>query len=146
MLYQLIYMSHATGEVNTEVLDSILGTSRRNNQEKSITGLLLYRNGRYFQVLEGNLDEVIATFERIDADDRHEGVRVLLRSDIDERLFPHWSMASIDTPASFAKLEDELEPILAALSEDGNSSGERRALVFKMLRLFRTGGPGDNES
>ena len=50
---QLLYLSNAKPELKQEELDSILRVSRANNPSQDITGLLVFANGVFIQVLEG---------------------------------------------------------------------------------------------
>ncbi len=71
----------------------ILAASRRNNARDGITGGLLFSQGCFAQVLEGPLDALERTFERIQCDERHSDVTVLQSGPITARDFPDWSMA-----------------------------------------------------
>lgn len=91
-LYSLVYTSVATREVDDDELAALLETSRRTNEAAEITGMLLYRRGRFIQFLEGREDDVRALMDRIRADGRHTGVRVLLSGREPRRQFAEWSM------------------------------------------------------
>jgi hypothetical protein len=54
VVYQLIYTSSTLPEVDDAVLREIAQVSSYNNQERDITGLLLYHEGSIMQVLEGD--------------------------------------------------------------------------------------------
>jgi len=71
---------------------AILTQSRANNVRLELTGALLYRHGRFIQVLEGPEDAVRARFELIAADPRHHGIFVMNEKQIAERQFPEWTM------------------------------------------------------
>ena len=64
--------------------------------ELSITGLLLYANGSFMQLLEGSKDRIDFLMERIKNDPRHRQVDVLQQGYIAERQFPNWSMAFLN--------------------------------------------------
>lgn len=53
MIYQLMYYSTARREGTDAELRDILELSRLGNSQRGITGLLLYGEGVFFQVLEG---------------------------------------------------------------------------------------------
>jgi hypothetical protein len=55
--------------------------------------MLLYREGRFLQVLEGPHRRVRDRMEVIAADSRHTGVSVLLDEHVEHRQFAAWSMA-----------------------------------------------------
>ena len=78
--------------MNDKDLLNILTTSRENNKTNNITGMLLYDNGSFIQVLEGEDQEVENTFINIQNDDRHDNVLVMQNRDISSREFAYWSM------------------------------------------------------
>jgi Sensors of blue-light using FAD len=88
----LIYMSSATQLMNNDELLELLNTSRKNNSEKNLTGMLLYGEGAFVQVLEGEDDMVESTYEIIKADPRHKNLIQIISGKIDKRIFPDWSM------------------------------------------------------
>jgi hypothetical protein len=91
-LVQLTYVSAAARELGPDDLQAILESSVRRNAAVGITGLLLYSEGGFMQVLEGDAAPVDATMARIVADPRHAGVIVLARRPIGAREFATWSM------------------------------------------------------
>ena len=105
-MIHLIYLSYSTTKLSTDDLDSILETSRSNNQENNITGLLVYYERDFLQILEGEDEVVMATFNRILADPRHRGIIILDQSPIEHRDFEQWSMGfkrmiKTDAPVGF---------------------------------------------
>ncbi len=76
-------------------VDAILAVSRGNNAPVGVGGVLLFNNGCFLQVLEGNYANVSATFERIQRDLRHDKVIVLDAGYPAGRLFTDWSMAFV---------------------------------------------------
>lgn len=115
-LYSLVYSSSATGPVSVAELRELLDVSRRANGRAGITGLLLYRNGRFVQFLEGPEDDVRALYRRISADPRHSGVRLLVDGHPQSRTFQDWSMgyeplapSDEPLPAGFRDSFDDLD-------------------------------------
>lgn len=95
-LVQLVYVSTAKVPFSkTELLD-LLHRSRTRNEALEITGLLLYKEGNFLQVLEGEPPVVEALFSRIQREPRHTGVIQLLSQPIKARDFPDWTMAFHD--------------------------------------------------
>lgn len=110
------YVSTATAPFDDERLADLLTQSRRSNHAHDLTGMLLYRRGRFFQVIEGPQDAVEHLMDAIRRDDRHSDVRILLSERIDERRFTEWTMGyeSIGVPTSpapegFRDTFDDLE-------------------------------------
>jgi hypothetical protein len=91
-MYFMTYVSSATTQFSNDELVDLLDISRRNNELSNITGMLLYKEGNFLQVLEGEKSAVKALFEKVSRDPRHKGVLVLLEGEIDQRDFPDWSM------------------------------------------------------
>ena len=63
---------------------------------RSVTGMLLYRDGRFLQLLEGAEAEVRTLFAAIVADPRHHDLVVLRERHRVLRQFPTWTMAFRD--------------------------------------------------
>ncbi|MDF2991592.1 MAG: hypothetical protein K0S37_2106 [Microbacterium sp.] len=91
-LVSVAYVSSEAEPFDDGRLIELLTQSRRSNHAHDLTGMLLHRRGRFFQVLEGPEDAVDTLLEKIRADGRHRDVRVLLREAIDARRFDEWTM------------------------------------------------------
>ena len=89
---QIIYTSLAEYPYSDAELDELLELSAGFNARMNITGLLLYGEGKFMQVLEGEADIVDALIQRIKADPRHQNVNVLVRGPIRKRDFSEWAM------------------------------------------------------
>lgn len=94
-LYRLAYLSTAEYLLPQEDLDNILAVSRKNNAADDITGLLLYHEGNFFQILEGPEDAVQACYKRILGDPRHKGCITLIAEKTPSRRFGAWDMAYV---------------------------------------------------
>jgi hypothetical protein len=118
LLFRLTYVSRSTFRTEPARLDaevtSILASSRRNNRENGITGALLFNAECFAQTLEGELEHVHATFERIQCDPRHRGTVVLPAGPAAQREFGGWSMAYAgrldDTSVRFTHVGAEPDP------------------------------------
>ena len=110
---QLLYLSNAKPELKQEELDSILRVSRENNPSRDITGLLVFANGVFIQVLEGPRKAVHKLFEIICDDTRHQDVAILGEYTGQERIFAKWSMGFLQSTL------DELTRITGSASMIG---------------------------
>ena len=82
MLSHLVYVSTACEPIGDEELAELLEQTRAQNERQSITGMLLYKDGRFIRLLEGQEDDVQDIFEKIRRDERHYNVQLLwLRKD-----------------------------------------------------------------
>lgn len=91
-MYHLVYVSHAAQAFHEADLLAILNESRVNNKKKEITGMLLYLQERFIQVLEGDEKVVNELYEEIRKDPRHKKVTLILEGNSPHRLFKDWSM------------------------------------------------------
>ena len=98
----LVYTSRAVVPFTADDLHDLLTRSRRNNHAAGLTGMLLYKQRHFLQVLEGEDSVVDGLYERIVADPRHTQAVVLLRETLAERQFAEWSMGfrDLDAPES----------------------------------------------
>jgi hypothetical protein len=95
-LFRIAYISAASKSFDPAELREMLKESDARNKEAGITGMLLYKDGQFMQVLEGPGEAVTTTFSRISKDPRHHDIKVLLQGAVQERRFPAWSMAFRD--------------------------------------------------
>ncbi|MEX0828858.1 MAG: phosphate-starvation-inducible PsiE family protein [Nitrospirales bacterium] len=91
-MIQISYISKATHVISQDDLEEILRTSRENNGRLGITGMLLYGNNTFVQILEGEEKAVNELIEKIKRDPRHADFHVLKKKTIDRREFADWSM------------------------------------------------------
>ncbi|MFD1470449.1 BLUF domain-containing protein [Hymenobacter caeli] len=91
--YQLLYSSQATPPPTETQLQELLHRARDYNARHQITGLLLYSDGRFVQVLEGPEAQLRALYARIQLDPRHAQVLTLGHGPGPRRRFAEFSMA-----------------------------------------------------
>lgn len=85
-------MSSAIRLMTHDNLLDILTVSRRNNTAKQLTGMLLYGEGTFVQVLEGEPEVISQTYNIIEKDPRHRNLIVITSGELEKRNFPDWSM------------------------------------------------------
>lgn len=133
-MYYLVYSSIAASGVSEDDLCDILQTSQLQNADLNITGMLLYCNGKFLQVLEGKKEDVHKVFLKINQDQRHQDISVLLEGLIAARNFKNWSMGfkalDVETAKEFSGYED----IDQFFSQHKVSDKSHPALIF--LSLF----------
>jgi len=104
MTYQIIYSSESATPMQMDDLEDILEQARSSNAARQITGALVYVDGTFLQVLEGEASTVKALMARIVADVRHETVTVLKEAEVAAPTFRDWRMAYVSaTPAQVAQ-------------------------------------------
>jgi len=94
MLSQLIYVSNRKPICTDAEIERILNSCKKNNPSLDITGLLLYSDTKFIQVVEGNSKVIGGLYDKIREDHRHANVMMVSFTPIKERAFPSWHMAS----------------------------------------------------
>ncbi len=93
MLYQIVYSSKATRPMKSTDLEQILVDARTGNDARNVTGALVYVDGVFLQVLEGEREVLDALVACIRDDDRHDCMKVFHEAGIPARAFKDWRMA-----------------------------------------------------
>lgn len=91
-MLSLVYASTATQPFTDDDLTALLAVCRENNARAQLTGMLVHRDGRFLQVLEGPEAAVRELMVTLAADPRHAGIRVMFEEPIRERQFAAWTM------------------------------------------------------
>lgn len=91
-VYQVLYRSRAVRPFSAAQLHGLLARARAYNVQHQITGLLLYSDGRFVQVLEGPEEVVRTLFGRIQQDPRHTQVVTVSEGPGPGRRFADWGM------------------------------------------------------
>jgi hypothetical protein len=137
-MFYLAYVSAATRRFDQQELETLLATCRRNNAALGISGALVYADGSFMQVLEGDEDTVRALYARIERDPRHHDLIVLDEGAEPVREFGDWSMAFRDLSGRLDEV-DGFEDLMAPLQDEhpGGSTRLRRLVrsARKSLRV-----------
>lgn len=99
MTYQVIYSSQATRPLTEVDLEAILADARAGNEQRGITGALVFIDGVFLQVLEGEKSDVLDLMRHIASDTRHSAVKVFHAAEIEAPTFSSWRMAQVDATA-----------------------------------------------
>jgi predicted nucleotidyltransferase len=89
-LVELSYLSEAVSDMSFLGLMRLLESARAFNQKNGVTGILLYDNQQFGQIIEGEHANVMKAWKRIQEDKRHHRVELLEIREITERNFPDW--------------------------------------------------------
>jgi hypothetical protein len=130
-VYQVLYHSRATQAPTEADLQHLLTQARHYNGQHQITGLLLYGDGRYVQVLEGYEADVCTLYARIQRDPRHAQVVTVSQGPQPQRRFADWQMAFglVTSPA--------LEHLLAGIQLPGPEQGLADPQVGALLQAWQ---------
>lgn len=132
----LIYVSSGTARLTATEIEEILTKARRNNKSKGISGMLLYKEGNFLQVLEGPEKAVTDLLGSIRSDPRHTGMLVLHRERIRIRRFQDWAMAFKEVNTQNLKGAEGYSDFLeTSFTADGFRS--RPEVAYRMLLQFK---------
>jgi hypothetical protein len=138
---QLLYVSNTQRDFPQAELESILVAARRNNAAASVTGMLLYLDGGFLQILEGNDEAVEQIYRRICQDNRHWGASILLDHDT-ERAFTDWNMGYERLIAGHAETEHVFHATQEAIAGKLSAAGTQALAI--LLRTFYCVQQGDS--
>lgn len=133
-MYHLVYTSYGSQPFSESDLIQLLNQSNTWNKTKEITGMLLYLQGKFIQVLEGDKSEVKKLYEKIANDTRHKKVTIVIEGDYPERLFKDWSMGFKQITDDEFKTLSGFQDIDAFFEKQQSLEGKNLILIF--LQLF----------
>jgi hypothetical protein len=131
----IVYMSQASTDFSDADLAAMLRDARVKNDAMGVSGLLLAKDGRFMQLLEGPAWSVEDRYAAIARDPRHGEVTSLIREEIDERRFDGWSMAFAPLDDADVREEPGFSPFLLG-STDFKRAFDRTSAAW-LLKWFR---------
>lgn len=135
-MFQLIYCSSARHLLSKQELVDILIKARDKNSRLGITGMLLYKDGNFMQLLEGEENIVRKLYETIVRDKRHHQVTLLISEAAEERLFPDWTMGFQDLSDPELDLLPGFSPF-RKMRLNSSAAGKDAKACLDLLRFFR---------
>jgi hypothetical protein len=136
----LCYVSSAIKKFTQNELVELLTNAREKNARLGVTGMLLYDDGNFMQVLEGARETVKTLYDTITNDRRHHGNIVIDEDELAERQFSEWSMgfSNLTDPAVKAMpgFSEFMDRHLRADEFKSDTTGCRKLLSF----FRKTGG------
>lgn len=120
-------------------LEEILLDARAGNNARDITGILVYVDGVFLQIIEGDREAVLQLMTSLGKDSRHNSIKIIHEAEIEERTFASWRMAYLDaTPeqmAAWAGLSGTatIESILEDLSHSTHRAARVPGNLLKAL-------------
>lgn len=133
MLYQIAYVSLSREKLDASTLSDILSTSKFNNAREEITGVLLYHDRIYFQIIEGEKSDVKELHSRIEEDDRHVSIALTWEGDVEHRDFPNWRMGYAG-PDEVGHHSGGVIPDLAAMLEMKKTNRTDESISLMLAR------------
>ncbi len=92
MLFSTTYISESLLSGDLAAIGALKDACLEKNGAAGITGALYFDEAVFFQVLEGEYQDVMGLMETILRDPRHANVQILSGSTIRDRRFGDWNM------------------------------------------------------
>ncbi len=147
-LYELVYVSSAVRPMAVDELDRLLEGARAHNHSVGVTGMLLYADGTFIQVLEGRQQAVETLFAHIRNDTRHAQVIIIHQGSLEKRNFSDWKMgfryldaSSFERKAGFSDLLSEGSPAYHAFCDNPGKTHELLLSFRQCSTAVPTSGP-----
>jgi hypothetical protein len=134
-MHHIIYMSRGVAPMSEDELRTLLQQARQDNERYQITGALVYGDGQFMQVIEGEEKDLALLYAKLLNDPRHTNVVKLADKYIAARSFQDWSMAfRTVSDAAFAELAGYQTPEELNLQVPHLSAAD--ALLLEMMKSF----------
>ena len=131
-LYCIIYTSTAWNDMLPDDIRVLAVRSSENNLDKNISGVLLYHDRTFFQVLEGDEGDLHVLYDVIQQDKRHYGAFKLYEGSIKRRNFSNWGMAL----ANIGAFSQDDADLFRSLVDAGPQLGDQSAMTSRIDRLI----------
>ena len=82
MRYAVAYVSNLSASVSNKEIDRILSQAEQYNNQNDLTGLLIFSEGNFFQLIEGERNKVEGLYSKIVKDSRHGNVIKFVEKEI----------------------------------------------------------------
>ena len=92
VIFHWVYGSRASEPMSDSALDALLLKARKSNGVEGISGVLLYAEQAFFQIIEGPEEAVQSLSKKIIRDRRHIQIETLRFEQKTQRDFPDWKM------------------------------------------------------
>ncbi len=130
---QLVYRSIASSGFQSDDMVSLMSSCKKNNPALEITGMLVYNDGIFLQMIEGDALSISKLYNKISLDPRHGDLKILWSGRADERTFPHWSMAFKDMSTVCDRVLAEHADIINRIFEIDEYEISKGYKLFKAL-------------
>lgn len=133
-MISLAYASESVTEFNREMLVELHSVAEKYNRKHGITGYLSWKNGRFFQYIEGPENAVNTLMENVHKDPRHKVLHVLQLGPIEHRRFVSWDMLNISGAGiPDIRIADLIEDVMNSTIGDVFAEEESKRMIIEML-------------
>ena len=132
MVQSIIYKSKAQPSFNITEVKEMLQGAKVFNREHNITGIIVYYDTYFIQLIEGNKEIIESLYKNIKSDKRHYNVDTILCKESKKSLWNTWSMAFYDL--SVESEQTNYLKVLLESSFENVSKTQKNSEVLNTLR------------
>jgi hypothetical protein len=107
MRFAISYLSTANKDLNQDEVAELLDITEIRNNNAGVNGLLIYSDGNFFEVIEGEETKIKELFENIKEDPRHRNIMIVFEKKIDKPLFHEKEANFISENTKYRQIEVE---------------------------------------
>ncbi len=134
MRYAIAYISNRSQSTTDEDVNLILSQADQYNNKNKITGLLVYSDENFFQLIEGEKNEIVQLFEKIKNDQRHKTLIKFFEKEIFRNAYDGYFCDKVNDLSEFddLKLQDYIHYLMVL------ENPERHAVLEIVKSMFPT--------
>lgn len=140
MIRQLIYVSEAQKSLTKLDLNAIIEVAAKNNEEMGITGILIFENGHFFQLLEGEAVHIDTLLTILRKDTRHNNIQIIYDKFNRSRLASKWAMSYLDLTDPNSDIKKSalvpIEQVLSQLEKTNVDQHDNENIVWQLTKQF----------
>lgn len=131
MRYAICYVSTASRDEKLEDIKKLLDWTAKYNNDHDIRGILLYAEGNFFQIMEGDKKLVEDIFENIKKDRRHTNIIQVVGKDMKQGAFDGYKaeMVNDSNKCDYDLVKEYMEQV------EGLDS-QTQEVVKRMMEVF----------
>jgi len=101
----ICYISNFARDLRKNTIIELIDSIKKNNSNNNITGLLILKNRYFFQILEGDSEQIDSLFNKIKVDPRHKTIITLLDTTIEGRIFNDYNGGKFEIFQNYADMK-----------------------------------------
>ncbi len=131
MRYAICYVSSVSNDVNLKEIKELLKSSANYNNQHDIRGVLLYAEGNFFQILEGDKQLVGEIYQHIQKDPRHKNIIQVVGKNLKQGAFDGYKAEIVNesNKSNYELVKEYMEQV------EGLDS-QTQEVVKRMLEVF----------
>ena len=99
------YISNFARDLRKDSINELIDFVKEHNTKNNITGLLILKNKHFFQILEGDSEQIDRLFNKIKIDPRHKNIITLLDTKIEGKIFNDYNGGKFEIFQKYADMK-----------------------------------------